>query len=235
MYLAFFDETKDGPEYPHYHIGGVCIEESCMLEVEKLLSELANKVFGTSELSKETEFHAVEIFHRKRAFKTWRNIADRLGVIEQLMQVMSREDVLLIDVQINCDKLYDNQKADEIAFMYFVERTNDLMKAKKSLGMLIGDRESDRVSERYARSLSAYRAAGTEFAHGRDINHLVDSVHFTHSHLSRFLQLADVYTWLMQFRNRNRGSKDPVHNSVFELFKKDGIDVWAKKYKEWPT
>lgn len=235
VHLIFFDESKDQPDYPHYHIGGVCIEESNLAEVEAQLSEIANHAFGSADISKETEFHAVDIYHRKRAFREWQDIGARLHVIEQFLRVLSRENVFLIDIQINCNQLQNNQKADEIAFMYLVERANDLMRAKRSLGMLIGDRENDRMSERYATSLSVYRATGTDFAYGRQIGHLVDSVHFTHSHLSRFLQLADVYTWILQFRNRNRDSQDHRHNSILDLLRMEGIDIWAKKYKEWPA
>src|SRR5687767_13808848 len=100
--------------------------------------------------------------------------------------------------------------------MFFCGKAKGLMRADKSMGMLIGDRESDLVSARCATALSAYRAAGTDFAFGRDIKNLVDSVHFTPSHLSRFLQLADVHVWLRQFCNRNRGSQNPHHRALFE-------------------
>jgi len=150
------------------------------------------------------------------------------------MEILTLDEVLLIDIQINSDRLHANQKADEIAFMYLCERANDLVRGKKSLGMLIGDRENDRVSERYATSLSEYRAEGTDFAFGRDIHNLVDSVHFTHSHLSRFLQLADVYTWLRQFGNRNRESKNHRHQGIFKLYKNENINLFPAKYKEWP-
>ena len=120
------------------------------------------------------------------------------------MAILSLETVRLIKIQINCTNLYGSQDPAEIAFMFLCERANDLVLANNGLGMLIGDRENDQVADRFAKTLSGYRASGTEFAFGRDIHNLVDSVHFSHSHLSRLLQLADVYTWLLQFRNRNK-------------------------------
>ena len=48
-------------------------------------------------------------------------------------------------------------------------------------GILIGDRGNDPVADRFARTLSGYRASGTEFALGRDIHNLVDSVHLPFS------------------------------------------------------
>ncbi|MCJ7627149.1 MAG: DUF3800 domain-containing protein, partial [Longimicrobiales bacterium] len=144
-------------------------------------------------------------------------------------------EVLRIDIQINCEALYGGPAPSDIAFMFFCERADGLVKSKKTIGMLIGDRESDQFAERYATALSDYRVEGTGFAFGKDITNLVDSVHFTHSHLSRFLQLADVYTWLLQFRRRNEGSENFRHLAVLDLFKEDGASLFPTKYKSWPT
>ena len=155
-------------------------------------------------------------------------------MLETLIQILSSEKLLRIDIQINCNLLNTNQKPGEIAFMYLCERANDLVKSKKSLGMLIGDRENDRVSEHFSTSLSAYRANRTDFAFGREIHNLVDSVHFTHSHLSRYLQLADIYAWLLQFINCNKDSDNHRHKAIFNILRKEEINLFASKYKEWP-
>ena len=118
--------------------------------------------------------------------------------------------------------------------MFLCERANDLVRAQKNIGMLIGDRESDKHAARFATTLSNYKASGTNFAFGREIRNLVDSVHFTQSHLSRFLQLADVYTWLLQFMNRNRGSENIRHKAVFDALRQEGVNLFPSKYKEWP-
>jgi hypothetical protein len=234
MKLIFFDEAKESPEYPHYHIGGVCIDDVCLHQVEESVSKIATDVFGKALLSKETEFHAAEIYHRKGNFKGWNDHEKRVSVLERLFVVLSRRDVMLIDIQINCETWISNDSPADLAFMFFCEKVDELMRQKRDLGMLIGDRENDRVAEKYATILSQYRASGTKLALKRDILRLVDSVHFTHSHLSRFLQLADIYTWFLQFSNRNRGSNDPRHMVLLDLLKKDEINLGPSKYKEWP-
>lgn len=234
MKLIFFDETKSDNDYGHYHIGGVCIDEENLGKVENEINRVVENAFGHSKLVRGTELHAAEIYHRKSHFKEWKDFDKRIVLIDELMKILSIPELQLIDIQINVLKLHQNQVPDEVAFMFFCERANDLCKANSCLGMLIGDRESDRVSERYAVSLSGYRASGTEFAFGRDIKCLVDSVHFTHSHLSRFLQLADIYTWLLQFRNRNRNSENVRHKAIFDIWSRDDIQIFPSKYKEWP-
>lgn len=234
MKLIFFDEAKNDDGYQHYHIGGVGIDESHLTKVEERINEVVEEAFGNSRLERGNELHAAEIYHRKKHFKEWSDFDQRIALFDKLMQILSMPGLELIDVQINSAKLWQNQIPDEVAFMFFCERANDLCKAQRCLGMLIGDRESDRVAEQYACSLSGYRAGGTDFEFGRDIQNLVDSVHFTHSHLSRFLQLADIYTWLLQFRNRNRGSDNIRHKAIFDILARDEITIYPSKYKEWP-
>jgi hypothetical protein len=234
MKLIFFDEAKNDEDYEHYHIGGVCIDEQHLGAVEARINQVVQESFGHSRLVRGTELHAAEIYHRKKHFKEWVKFDRRIALLDQLMQILSLPELKLIDIQINAAKLWQNQVPDDVAFMFFCERANDLCKAHGCLGMLIGDRESDRVAERYAVSLSDYRAGGTDFAFGRDIENLVDSVHFTHSHLSRFLQLADIYTWLLQFRNRNRESDNYRHKAIFDIWARDEITIHPSKYKEWP-
>ena len=234
MKLIFFDEAKNDENYPHYHIGAVCIEEEHLAPIEKKINAIAESTFGTPEMTAATELHAAEIYHRKNNFKKWNDFAKRIDIIIQVARILSEEEVRLIDVQINCKPLHAGQKPEEIAFMFLCERVNDFVKAKNSLGMLIGDRESDHLAARFSTTLSGYRAHGTDFAFGRDIHNLVDSVHFTHSHLSRFLQLADVYTWILQFKNRNRESDNLRNIAFLELLQQKDIDLSPSKYKEWP-
>ena len=213
MILVFFDESKNDPDYPHYHLGAVCVDESLLSQVEARVNELALKSFGHATLCAATEFHA-EIYHRKKNFKTWENFEQRMALLGSSWRC-SPSKVGRIDIQINCAKLHAGQAAEDIAFMFLCERANSFVKTHKALGMLIGDRESDHHAARFATTLSQYRANGTEFAFGHDIKNLVDSVHFTQSHLSRFLQLADVYTWLLQFRTGRRPTHGTGRFSIF--------------------
>lgn len=234
MQLIFFDEAKDDKEYPVYHLGGICIDEANLADVEARISLLAKISFGNSVLNRATEFHAAEIFHRKAHFKTWEDFDARLGLLEEFISILSLKQVGLIDIQINSAKLHDSQSSSDIAFMFLCERSNQLMQARGKMGMLIGDRDTDSSAAKCATSLSSYRVNGTDFQYGQKITNLVDSVHFTHSHLSRFLQLADVYTWLKQFRHRNKDSRNARHMALFDALNDTHTDLGPSKYKEWP-
>ncbi len=234
MQLIFFDEAKNDDDYPVYHLGGICIDEENLGMLEGRVNEIAQESFGTTILDRGTEFHAAEIYHRKAHFKSWGDIGKRLALLKKFIEILSLDEIALIDIQVNTDKLYPSQSPEDIAFMLFCERASQLMRARSQLGMLIGDRDTDKAAARFATSLSTYRANGTDFAYGQQITNLVDSVHFTQSHLSRFLQLADVYTWLKQFRHRNRESTKDLHLSLLNMCTGQGANLAPAKYKEWP-
>lgn len=235
MLLVYFDESKDDLECRHYHIGAVCVDDQDLTTVEGRVAQIAERAFGSSELSSETELHAAEIYHRKKHFKEWDDFDQRVSLISDLMDVLNMTEVMLINIRINCASLYGGVSASDVAFMFLCEKADNLAKSKGTIAMLIGDRESDQFAERYATALSEYRAQGTGFAFGRDITNLVDSVHFTHSHLSRFLQLADAYTWLLQFRLRNRKSENFRHRAVLDLWTREGVNLFPSRYKAWPV
>jgi hypothetical protein len=235
MYLIFFDEVKDQPDYPFYHLGGIAISEENFEMIEQEINKIATDVFGQVLLSPSTEFHAADIFHKKKSFKHMTNVPQRLDIIARLIEVLMKPEILLIDIRINTNKLHNSKYADKYAFMFLCERANALMRAKKSLGMLIGDRENDKNSERYSTTLSEYRTKGTEYEFGSAITNLFESVHFTHSHLSRFLQLADIYVWFLQFQRRNAINPKSQHEPFFDLLKSRELNLSPSKYKVWPA
>ncbi len=232
--LIFFDESKENSDHRHYHIGAIGIDESDIHDVETMLNRISNDVFGSPLLTKLTEFHATSIFHRKHNFSTWSDPAKRLEVMKLLLEVLSTPEVQLIEIQVNLEPLYANKKPEDIAFMFLCERANDLCEYESKLGLLIGDRDSDFLSEKFAVTLSQYRATSTEFHSARKLNNLVDSVHFTHSHLSRFLQLADVYTWILRFMKSKR-KENYMNDEMHTLIYKRDYDLSSSKYKIWPT
>lgn len=194
--------------------------------------ELAQESFGCSVLRHGTDFHAAEIYHRKKHFKDWNDVGKRMALLEKFIDLLSMDEIALIDIKVNCDKLHVNQSAEEVGFMFLVERANALMRSRKALGMLIGNRDTDQIAARSAQSLSMWRATGTEFAYGQEIKNLVDSVHFTSSHLSHFLQLADVYAWLKQYLHHNGTSTEQRHQTLLGLVKRHTVNLWPDKYKE---
>ena len=236
MRIIYFDEVKyqEGNQ-PYYWIGGIVVTPEAIWRLENSVSELAKECFGASTLSRETEFHAAEIFHRKRNFKKWNEINKRVKVLHQLAEIInSEEELAKIYVRIEPAKMVTDSNIEEKAFMFFVERVEQYLRANRTPGMLIGDRENESVSNQFSETLSHYREYGTSYQFGIELAHLIDTVHFTDSHHSRMLQLADIYVWLIQLCFNSDPDAHP--QKLIVEFVKEKTDLLSpNKYKIWPT
>ncbi len=193
MFIIYFDEVKYQPcSNNYYWLAGLVVPATVVRTLERQVADLAQTCFDRSRLSRQTEFHAAAVCNRADNFKTWTDVGKRISVLKQLLQIVDNPEVFKVWVRLEPARMVAEDKLGELAFMFFVEKVDNLLKDRKAVGLLIGDAENDKVSNATAQTLSTYREDGTPYEFGRDIEHLIDTVHFTHSHLSRMLQLADV-------------------------------------------
>ena len=236
MRLIYFDEVKyQQGNQPYYWIGGIVVTPVAIWRLENAMGELSKECFGASTLSKETEFHAAEIFHRKQNFKKWSDIKKRMNVLTRLADILNTEEELAkIYVRIEPAKMIAESNIEDKAFMFFVEKVEQYLMANKVPGILIGDRENERVSKQFSETLSCYRAYGTSYQFGMELTHLIDTVHFTDSHHSRMLQLADLYVWLLQLCTNPDPEAHP--QKIVVCYVREKTDILSpNKYKVWPT
>jgi len=234
MLVAYFDEVKHHPPAQTcYWLGCLVVTPESLWQLEGQVAELAKDAFGSGTLSRDTEFHAADIFHQKHNCREW-NLAKRLDVLKRLISILgSRDDVGRIYVRLHPDRMVATDVEDK-AFMFLVERVEGLLRARKSPGLLIGDRESEQISAVFAETLSRYRAGGTPYEFGTELTHLIDTVHFTASHHSRMLQLADLYVWVQQLCYVGDLGKWP-RRQVIEHARSMPHLLVPNRYKVWPT
>ena len=237
MLLAYFDEVKyQEGEQPYYWIGGIVATPEMVRDLEKAVNELSEECFNAATLSKDTEFHAKEVFHGKRNFNKWKNIEKRMNVLIRLADILNSQPGLAkIYARIEPAKIVTQISIEDTAFMFFVERVEQYLRSRGLPGMLIGDRENERVSKQFAENLSCYRRYGTNYEFGTELNNLIDTVHFTNSHHSRMLQLADLYVWLLQLSFNSSPGKSYAHGLVINHVRENTSIFSPTKYKIWPT
>lgn len=130
--------------------------------------------------------------------------------------------------------MINSEDLDEKTFMFFVERVDLYARKLQDDCLLIGDYEKDSVAIIAAQNLSVFRADGTAFRFGRDIHKIIDTVHFSASHLSRMLQLADLYAWTLQFCAAD--NRALPHRLELENFVRRETKILnPHRYKIWPT
>lgn len=231
MHLVYIDEVKyHPPEQARAWLCALAVPSEVIKSVEAALDEIADDYFGSRVLDMSTEFHAKDIVHGKGPY-AGKDMGGRLALLKRLTTVVEQHPQIG-RVQVSLDPSRINRADHErIAFMFMVERVDQLMAARQSLGLLIADHDAEFANEN-VRSLSSFKATGTEFQFGQSITNVVDTVHHTHSHPSRLLQLADVYVYSICLAY-NKPDKYPKKELVEHIHALDPF-YFPDKYKFWP-
>ena len=80
MLIIYFDEVKyNGQNQKYEWLSGIAVHDEHIPHIESQVADVAERCFGSRVLSPETELHAAEIFHRKRNFKLWNDINQRIS------------------------------------------------------------------------------------------------------------------------------------------------------------
>jgi hypothetical protein len=201
MHLIYFDESKHDPSNsPYFFFGGILISQSDAIQVEKTLAQIQYNFFGKHSLDQSTELHGVDMFNGKGNFKG-RALSERLTLFEHVLTCLKDNKVasrfIKLDVPSHRSKYKYPEPEYRLSLMLFLERCCEYLDLVDDLGIAHGDYEQDEIS-RSVLDFSQFKAQGKTRYHGRPLGRLLDTVHFSHSHYSRFLQAADVVCYLCQ-------------------------------------
>ncbi|SMQ75818.1 Protein of unknown function [Altererythrobacter xiamenensis] len=234
MRLVYFDECKYNlPAQPFYWLGALSICADAAPEIEESVNRLSDEYFGTRVLSRETEFHAKDIFHRKNHFRDW-EIDRRLDCLLKLAEIVgNNKSIRKIEVRIDPSKMVANSGWEDKAFMFLTEKVQIDTKSLSETCIMIGDFDGEFADGNVA-NLSRFRADGTDYEFGKKIDRIIDSVYFIHSHHSRLLQLADVYTYCLQLDASPLPENYP-REKLKQLIRADTKLHSPQRYKNWPT
>ncbi len=232
MYLTYIDEVKfDNISEKYYWLCGLAFPEGSIKKLEQSLSKISQDYFGSAILTTETEFHASHIVHGKGQYKG-HALTNRFELYKSLLDALNNcQDLKKIVVRINPAKMVAGNFQDK-AFMFFVERVNSLMGTLQSTALLISDHDKDMVSSNVT-SLSTYKEQGTKYEFGSEINNIVDTIHHTHSHHSRLIQMADLITYTIALEAKP--DLNFPRKEILEYAKSETTLLNADKYKYWPT
>jgi hypothetical protein len=212
-----------------YWIGGISVPMEDIAAIEGQVNKLAEEVFGSTELTPETEFHCKALYHAKFPFKGMK-IEKRIEILGRLVDILAESPVIKrVYAKVLTPNLQTSKKPHEIAFAFFCERVQMLVKPETTI--LIGDQD-DELVKKMIQDFSRYRASGTFWDYGIKIKNIVDTVHFARSHHSRMLQLADVYLFYithMHSNSRQGWMADELRKKLA------GKNLYPNEYKVWPS
>lgn len=199
MHLCYFDENKHAPDNPHFFIGGLLIPDNHALEFENTLAQIAFNFFGSRTLTVHTEFHGKELFHGKGNAKG-RKLEDRVQVFQNVANFVTNNRIPVRMICINVDRhrqkyLYPIPPY-RLGLMLILERFCEYLDQVNDLGLVFGDHEADEVTGAVV-DFSEFKSQGKTLMYfGRPLGRLLDTVYFTQSHHSRFLQVADLLIYM---------------------------------------
>ena len=197
--LIYFDETKFTEDNPFFLIGGILLEEEHVSSLENTLMQIQYNFFGTNRLSHDTELHGQFIFNGKGPYRK-RKLQDRICLFESVGTFIIQNHILIrlvcIDVNAHRKKYIYPQPEYNLGLMLALERFCDFLEEKNDIGIVFGDYEKDEITQSIL-DFSQFKNSGkTPMTPGRHLGHLKDTIYFTHSHHSRFLQVADMVIYM---------------------------------------
>ncbi len=237
MHLCYFDENKYTAENPYFFIGGVLIPDKHALEFESTLSQIAFNFFGSRTLTAQTELHGKELFHGKGSAKG-RKMDERVQVFRDIATFISSNNIpvrmICIDVNRHRKRYAYPTPEYRLGLMLILERFSEYLDGVDDLGLVFGDYEADEVT-RSVVDFSEFKSRGkTPMYFGRPLGRLLDTVYFTQSHHSRFLQVADLLVYMAGRYENPSGVPDKWHerqvNAAWEKIKASG-NVFIQR---WP-
>ena len=217
MHLCYFDENKHGPGNPHFFIGGLLIPDAKAIQFENTLGQIVFNFSGSRSLTKANELHGKDLFHGKGNAKG-RKIADRVRVFEDVATFVTDNSIPVRMACINVERHNQKYKYPEppyrLGLMLVLERFAEYLDKVQDLGLVFGDYEADEVTSAVV-DFSEYKDRGkTPMYYGRPLGRLLDTVYFTQSHHSRFLQVAELLVYMAGRFESKAGVSGPWHEQA---------------------
>lgn len=241
MYLVFFDGSGNtGADLTHpvltvHYLVGVAVHGHRARALEDGVGEVLQRWFGPDSRRPGFECKGSDLFRGEGPCSAM-GPADRIELYRQLVELVPAHgaDVLWhgIDKRRLAGRYPQPMHPHKLAFLFFVEAVERLLRARREFGLLVSDEEKS-VEQQVIEDLPRYKEIGTAFGyHPIDLKRVVDNVHWVKSHNSRLLQLADVCTYLCQRQRRDAGKTSATAIAVQELWNVLGPCVW--KGRVWP-
>lgn len=232
MYFAYFDESKNSQFSQYFHLGAFCVPASFVSSLEQTMNELSQKHFGNFLPNRYNEYHASWLMNGKGHFKEM-TLEQRMKILDDLCYLLDLDIIKFVHIRIDCSKYHGND-AKLMAFIFLCEKIEKLMMDNSSIVTLYCDKESKDLDSKYKDYLEGFRFHSTPTSYGRRLNCFATSLIFEESYQSRMIQLADLYTWIMQHRMRCIHDVSPKNEKIREVLLRHKR-YWPNKLRYWPA
>ncbi|MEV4212535.1 DUF3800 domain-containing protein [Micromonospora sp. NPDC049662] len=192
--LAYVDESFTDS---WYWIGALVVPERVAIPLTTALDSVMADAAKVHGVPVDAELHGYDMFHGRRA---WQAVPPRvrIAIYNAALKAIGAHDVTIILRGVDRHGLrqrYPHPKAPhEVVLSHLLERVDAYAAKEEQLALVIAD-EVDNPA-RHRADLTRYRVDGTGGYRSRQINRIVDTLHFAASHSSRLVQAVDLITFL---------------------------------------
>ena len=192
--------------------------------------------FLTNVLNESTELHGIDIFQGKNAHKK-KSLEMRVNLFKDIKTFLVNNKISIrvvkIDVYEHRKKYTYPEPEYNLGLMLALERFCDYLDKHNDIGLVFGDYEKDEVRKSIL-DFSQFKHSGTTpMYYGRPLGRLMDTIYFTQSHHSRFLQVADLIIY-MAGRYGNGYVPTKWHDLEVKSFWEEIVSKCDIKIQKWP-
>lgn len=224
MKLIYFDESKADNINPCFFIGGILIDYKYLTHIEDSLIKLQHSYFGNNKLTKETELHGENVFQGNGVFRG-KEISERIRLFGSIADIAANFEIPIRVTRINVHKhkkQYISPMPEySLGLMLTMERFCNYLKNENNIGLMFGDEEHKEINSSIER-FNHYKIQGkTDLFYGKSIKELKDTIYFSKSHYSRFIQMTDMLLYMasryekpFEIKNWHDGKLNGIWNKV---------------------
>lgn len=205
--LVYIDETGSdrgpGRRHPELLLAAVVVDESRVQAVRGHLSSIAKESLG--QRPHNFEFHGYELWS---GYGPWGGQTPelRMATYERVLRILDDLDMWIAYSIINKDRLHQRYggaadgSAYRLALQFLLEKVD---RVPGNLRIVVAD-ESKEQAAGAIDMFADLQALGVGEVPGRQLERLIDSLHFVRSHDNPGVQLADLTAFVLQRARAHR-------------------------------
>ena len=236
MRLIYFDETKFSKNNPFFFIGCILLPEEHITALENTLMQIQYNFFLTNKLDTSTELHGQFIFNGKGAYRK-RKLEDRIKLFEDIGGFLVHNKIpiriVCVDVEKHQEKYRYPEPEYRLGLMLILEQFCLYLDKVNDIGIVFGDYEENEITQSILDFSQFKQSGSTPMFFGRPLGRLKDTIYFTHSHHSRFLQVADMIVYMAN-RYENDYKTEKWHDKKLQAIWENIKENTEFLIKGWP-
>ena len=201
MKLIYIDEAGNtgshaDPDQPWHLLCAIIVDSENARSVESRILEIAESYFGARAMTREFEFHGVDIRRGTKAFVGLKPAA-RIAIVNDLISALEDGGIKIGYTVVDKKKSWSVRHPYKVAFQFLLERVQDLLVAQNTHGLIIAD-ENQELEQDLIDDLNRYKRYDTGWGwRPTRIDRVIGAVHFVDSKNDWLMQLADVVTYFL--------------------------------------